>query len=88
MRPACATLNHRRHTLLQLNSGSAVIGYYVYSGIQASVPFARLNSTPVPATTYTDDTVQSGQTYYYFVTAVDSSGVESADSNEVSAAIP
>jgi hypothetical protein len=69
-------------------STSAVRGYYVYSGTQASGPFAKLNSTPIPTTTYTDNSVRSGQTYYYFVTAVDSNGVESADSNEVTAAIP
>jgi hypothetical protein len=69
-------------------STSAIVGYYVYSGTQASGPFAKLNSSPIATTTFTDSTVQSGLTYYYFVTAVDSSGVESADSNEVSAPIP
>jgi len=38
--------------------------------------------------TYTDSTVQSATTYYYVTTAVDSSGSESANSNEVSASIP
>jgi fibronectin type 3 domain-containing protein len=42
----------------------------------------------VSTAAYTDNTVQSGQTYYYWVTAVNSSGVESAYSNSVSAAIP
>lgn len=69
-------------------SSSAVVGYYVYSGTQASGPFARLNSTPMATTSYSDSTVQAGQTYYYYVTAVDSSGMESAPSNEVSAVIP
>ena len=32
--------------------------------------------------------VQSGQTYYYVVTAVDSSNVESTYSNQASATIP
>ena len=69
-------------------SSSSVVGYYVYSSTQASGPPAKLNSTPASTTAYTDNTVQSGQTYYYWVTAVDSSGVESAYSNSVSAAIP
>jgi len=37
---------------------------------------------------YTDSTVQSGQTYYYATTAVDSSGVESTYSNQVQVAVP
>jgi HYDIN/CFA65/VesB-like, Ig-like domain/Abnormal spindle-like microcephaly-assoc'd, ASPM-SPD-2-Hydin len=75
-------------SLSWLASTSSVVGYYVYSGTQASGPFAKLNSTPTAAAAYTDNTVQSGQTYYYLVTAVDSSGVESPASNEASATIP
>lgn len=69
-------------------SPSAVVGYFVYSGKVASGPFTRLTPTPVSITSYTDDSVQSGQTYYYVATAVDSTGMESAYSNEVSATIP
>jgi len=69
-------------------SSSGVVGYYVYSSTQASGPPAKLNSTPVSTTAYTDNTVQSGQTYYYWVTAVDSSGIESAYSSDTSATIP
>jgi fibronectin type 3 domain-containing protein len=40
-------------------------------------------------TTYTDTTVQAGQTYYYVATAVASNGTESADSSPpVQATIP
>jgi fibronectin type 3 domain-containing protein len=38
--------------------------------------------------TFTDTTVQAGHTYYYVVTAVDSSNVESTYSNQVVASIP
>ena len=69
-------------------SSSGVVGYYVYSSTQASGPPAKLNSTPVSTAAYTDNTVQSGQTYYYWVTAVNSNGVESAYSNDASATIP
>jgi fibronectin type 3 domain-containing protein len=37
---------------------------------------------------YTDGTVSSGKTYYYVVTAVTSSGTESAYSGQVEAIIP
>jgi hypothetical protein len=70
------------------DSNSGIVGYYVYGSTQASGPPSKLNSTPVSTAAYTDNTVQSGQTYYYWVTAVNSSGVESAYSNSVSAAIP
>jgi fibronectin type 3 domain-containing protein len=75
-------------TLNWVASASAVKGYYVYSKTQASGALTKLNSTPIAATTYTDTSVQSGQTYYYDVTAVDSDGVESAASNEVTVTIP
>jgi fibronectin type 3 domain-containing protein len=51
-------------------------------------PYTKLNSTLVAVTTYADTAVQSGQTYFYVVTSVDSSGVESADSGEASAIVP
>ena len=69
-------------------STSVVVGYNVYRGVQSGGPYTKLNSTPIALTNDTDSTVQSGQTYFYLVTAVDSSNVESAYSNEVSAVIP
>jgi hypothetical protein len=69
-------------------STSSITGYFVYSGNQTGGPYSKVNSTPVSGTTFTDSSVQAGQTYYYVATAVDSAGVESAYSNQVSAAIP
>jgi len=75
-------------TLTWTASTSTVSGYNVYRSTVSGGPYTKLNSTLVAATTYTDTTVQSGQTYFYVATAVDSSAVESADSTEVSATIP
>ena len=50
--------------------------------------YQLLNSSPDPQTTYVDSTVQTGVTYDYVITSVDSSGLESAPSNEVTATIP
>ena len=75
-------------TLNWTASTSTVVGYFVYRGTQSGGPYTKLQSTSVPGTSVTDSTVQSGATYYYVVTAVDSSGVESAYSNEVTAVIP
>ena len=69
-------------------TSSGVVGYNVYSSTQPSGPYSRLNPAPVVAMAYTDNTVQSGQTYYYCVTALDSSGDESAFSSDVAVTIP
>jgi fibronectin type 3 domain-containing protein len=41
----------------------------------------------LPSLDYIDSSVASGATYYYVVTSIDSSGAESAYSNEVSASL-
>jgi len=69
-------------------STSAVIGYNSYSSAVPGGPYNKLNASPVATTTYTDNTVQSGKTYYYVVTSVDSDNVESVFSNEVSVTVP
>ena len=69
-------------------STSTVAGYNVYRGATSGGPYTKQNSSINSPTAYTDSAVQSGQTYHYVVTAVDSSNVESVYSNEVSAAIP
>jgi fibronectin type 3 domain-containing protein len=47
-----------------------------------------INSSLDGSTAYTDNTVVSGQTYYYVATAVDSGSNESAYSGQVQAVIP
>jgi hypothetical protein len=69
-------------------STSAVVGYNAYSSTQSGGPYTKLTSAPVTATSYTDTAVQAGQTYFFVVTSVDSSNVESANSAEVSALVP
>ena len=74
-------------SLTWVASTSTVSGYHVYRGTQSGGPYTLINSGLVSGTTYTDSTVQSGTTYFYVVTAVDSSGNESAFSNEVQAVV-
>jgi len=69
-------------------SSSTVTGYFVYRSSKPSGPYTQLNSTPEATPTYSDGTVSNGQVYYYYVTAVDSSNIQSADSNQVSVTIP
>jgi hypothetical protein len=52
-----------------------------------SVNCQKINLSPVPSTTYTDNTVQLGQNYFYVAKAVDSRGKESNPSNEAQAMI-
>jgi hypothetical protein len=69
-------------------STSSVAGYNVYSSTVSGGPYTKLTSSPVSSTDYTDNSVQAGKTYYYVVTSVNSSDVESSDSTQVSAVIP
>jgi fibronectin type 3 domain-containing protein len=66
-----------------------VSGYNVYRGTTPNGPYpTKVNTSLVTIEQYSDSTVISGQTYYYVVTAVDSSDVESVDSNQATAVVP
>ena len=69
-------------------STSSVAGYNVYRSSVSGGPYTKLTATLAAGTTFADSAVQSGQTYYYVVTAVSATNIESAYSNETSAAIP
>jgi Abnormal spindle-like microcephaly-assoc'd, ASPM-SPD-2-Hydin len=72
------------------SSSTGITGYYVYRGTTPG-QYAKINPSAPVATSqlsYTDGTVQGGTTYYYVVTAVDSSNVESSFSNSVTANVP
>jgi fibronectin type 3 domain-containing protein len=69
-------------------STSTVSGYNVYRSTVSGSSYTLINSSLVAVLNFTDAAVQSGTTYYYVTTAVDSSGNESLYSNEVSAPIP
>ncbi|HKN75788.1 MAG TPA: choice-of-anchor D domain-containing protein [Candidatus Acidoferrum sp.] len=69
-------------------STSTVAGYNVYRATVSGGPYTLVNPALIATVSYTDTTVQDGTTYYYVATAVDSSGDESAYSNQVAANIP
>jgi hypothetical protein len=79
--PASVVLNWNAST-------SQVVGYRVYRSVTSGGAYNPLSGSAVDALTYTDTTVVAGSTYYYVVTAVDSLGVESGHSNQVTAAVP
>jgi hypothetical protein len=63
-------------------------GYNVYRSATSGGPYAKLTSSLVTGTTYTDSAVVAGQTYYYVATAVDISNNESAFSTQAQAVVP
>jgi hypothetical protein len=69
-------------------STSLVAGYNIYRGTQSGGPYTKLNSSLLAATVFSDSGVQSGTTYFYVSTAVDSSSLESSFSNEATADVP
>src|SRR3984885_7245639 len=69
------------------SSTDPVAGYNIYRAISGG-SLALVNSSPDSSTSYVDSSVVSGTTYNYVVKSVDSSGVESVPSNEITAAIP
>jgi hypothetical protein len=69
-------------------STSVVAGYNVYRGSVSGGPYTRVGSATIATPAYTDDTVQAGSSYYYVVTAINDSGIESFYSNQVQAVIP
>jgi fibronectin type 3 domain-containing protein len=64
-----------------------VVGYNVYRG-GATGKYSRINPALDTGTTYTDYSVDAGETYYYVTTAVDEHGRESRYSNQTKAVIP
>jgi hypothetical protein len=79
--PHSATLNWTASNSQNLTN------YKVYRTTTSGGPYTLLSTLGL-VTTYTDYTVQAGQTYYYVMTVVDNTGAESAYSNQASANVP
>ena len=67
------------------NGESDLAGYNVYRGQTSGGPYSPVNPSLLNVTAYTDANVTNGTTYYYIVTAVDTSANESPGSAETSA---
>jgi hypothetical protein len=70
------------------SSSSGVVGYNAYRSTTSGGPYTKLNTHLISATSYNDQTVQHGLTYYYVTTAVNSLSLESAYSNQAAATVP
>jgi fibronectin type 3 domain-containing protein len=68
-----------------------VAGYYIYRSTDAALPkerWTKLNDALLTRTTFQDEAVESGKTYFYYLTAVDTAGNTSAPSEVVSDTVP
>jgi fibronectin type 3 domain-containing protein len=70
------------------DTSAQIAGYNVYRSAVSGGPYSKINAALVAPTNYSDTSVVSGTTYFYAVTAVGTSGMESAFSNQTTAAVP
>jgi hypothetical protein len=71
------------------NSEKDVAGYNIYRSTNPDqTEWTKLNTEPITRTTFTDDTVQPGVNYYYYLTAIDIHGNVSPKSEIVSETVP
>jgi hypothetical protein len=70
------------------SSAVPIVSYKIYRLANGGSAYQLLSSSTGSETAYVDNSVQSGATYDYIVTSLDSAGVESAPSNNVSVTIP
>ena len=82
-----APIQHSVSLSWDASSSSSVVGYNVYRAGVSGGPYTTVASAN-SGTNFVDGSVQSAQTYYYVVTAVDTGGAESVYSNQVQAIIP
>jgi hypothetical protein len=78
----------QHNVALTWNSANEAVGYNVYRGTVSGGPYTMVNSTLDGTTSYTDNSVASGQTYYYVATSVDINSNESAYSKQTTAVVP
>lgn len=82
------TIQHIVDLSWNASPSSPIAGYNVYRSTSANGTFSKINPALDASLYYADNTVQSGTTYYYVTTAVDTSGEESSYSNMTTAVIP
>jgi len=67
---------------------AGVAGYNVYRSTTSGGAYTKISTSLLAGLGFIDNTVNSGITYYYVVTAVLASGAESAFSVQTAATIP
>ncbi len=64
------------------NKERDLAGYHVYRSLKSGKDYEPLTDKPVNRTTFSDEAVRHGTTYYYMITAVDAAGNEGPASKE------
>jgi hypothetical protein len=71
------------------STSATLQGYNVYRSTVSGGPYSKISPTVATSTLlFTDSTPVSGKQYFYVVTAVDTTGLESAASTQVAVTIP
>lgn len=84
-----APLAHSVDIAWDASTSATLQGYNVYRSTVSGGPYSKISPTVATSTLlFTDTTPVSGKQYFYVVTAVDTSGVESAASTQVAVTIP
>jgi hypothetical protein len=84
-----AALAHSVDITWAASTSAPLQGYNVYRSTVTGGPYSKLSATLSPTTLlFTDTTPVSGKKYFYVVTALNTSGAESAASSEVAVTIP
>lgn len=77
----CVVTTHSVALSWTASTSSSISGYNVYRSTTSGGTYTKINTSLVVPTSYTDNSVQAGQTYFYVATAVDTSGIESVYSS-------
>ena len=77
-----ALLNWTQHT------DPTVTQYKIYRSTTSGSNYQLLSTVSKPVITYTDTTVSNGTTYYYVITAINGTGLDSPRSSQVSIVVP
>lgn len=84
-----APLPHSVDVAWNASTSAGLQGYNVYRGTVSGGPYTKISPTLSTTTLlFTDTTPVSGRQYFYVVTAVNTTGAESAASSEVAVTIP
>jgi hypothetical protein len=83
-----AAPNHSVSLAWDASPSNDVVSYNLYRSASSTGPFTKVGSTTSAVLVFTDTTVKGGQMYFYEVTSVDSSNLESAVEGPVQVAVP
>jgi predicted phage tail protein len=90
-RPSVAPDFGRLAIFFAVNKETDIAGYNLYRSTDPNLPkdqWTKLNQSLLTRTTYQDERVESGKTYYYYLTAVDTAGNVSGPSEVGSERVP